>query len=171
MATRYGVDGPGIEFRLGRDFPYRPWGPPRLLYNWYRISVPGVKRPARGIDHPPSSSAEVEERVQLWQYSPSGSVLTWNLPVTFMCVKMIRGITGIRFNTSGFVLLGCGLTLQGGWCPRFWNSVFVASWRVKCPMKEWRWNHVVSKRRASVTQWRSIIYWKNEDLYCTASKA
>jgi hypothetical protein len=32
-------------------------------------SFPGVKRPGRGVDHPPLSSAEVEERVKLY-YSP-----------------------------------------------------------------------------------------------------
>ena len=33
--------------------PDRPWGPPTLLYNGYRVSLPGVKRPGRGVDHPP----------------------------------------------------------------------------------------------------------------------
>jgi len=32
----------------------------------------GVKRPGRGIDHPPPSRAEVKERVELYLYSPSG---------------------------------------------------------------------------------------------------
>jgi hypothetical protein len=35
-------------------------------------SFPGVKRPGRGVDHPPTSSAEVKERVELYLYSPSG---------------------------------------------------------------------------------------------------
>jgi len=35
-------------------------------------SFPGVKRPGRGIDHPPPSRAEVEGRVELYIYSPSG---------------------------------------------------------------------------------------------------
>jgi len=35
-------------------------------------SFPGVKRPGRGVDHPPQSSAEVNERVELYIYSPSG---------------------------------------------------------------------------------------------------
>jgi hypothetical protein len=43
-----------------------------LLYNGYRISFPGVKRPGRGVDHPPSSTARVKERVELYIYSPSG---------------------------------------------------------------------------------------------------
>jgi len=33
---------------------------------------PGVKRQGRGVDHPPQSSAEVKERVELYLYSPSG---------------------------------------------------------------------------------------------------
>jgi hypothetical protein len=40
IATAYGLDGPGIESWWGEIFctrPDRPWGPPSLLYNWYRI--------------------------------------------------------------------------------------------------------------------------------------
>jgi hypothetical protein len=36
----YGLDGPGIESRWGEIFrprPDRPWGPPSLLYNGYRL--------------------------------------------------------------------------------------------------------------------------------------
>ena len=32
----------------------------------------GVKRPGRGVDHPPQSSAEVVGRVELYLYSLSG---------------------------------------------------------------------------------------------------
>ena len=55
-----------------RNCPDRPWGLPSLLYNEYRVSLPGVKRPGRGVDHPPPSSTEVKERVELYLYSPSG---------------------------------------------------------------------------------------------------
>ena len=55
-----------------RTRPERPWGPYSLLYNGYRVSFPGVKRPGRGVNHPPLSRAEVKERVQLYLYSPSG---------------------------------------------------------------------------------------------------
>jgi hypothetical protein len=44
IATSYGPDGPGIESRWGeifRNCPDRPWGPPNLLYNGYRV-FPGV---------------------------------------------------------------------------------------------------------------------------------
>jgi hypothetical protein len=68
----YGVDGRGVEFRTHPD---RLWGPPSLLHNGYRVSFPGVKRPGRGVQHRPPSSAEVNERVEQCLYSPSGSLL------------------------------------------------------------------------------------------------
>ena len=45
IATRYGLHGPRIESRWGEIFrtcPDRPWGPPSLLYNGYRV-FPGGK--------------------------------------------------------------------------------------------------------------------------------
>jgi hypothetical protein len=35
-------------------------------------SLPGVKRPGRGVKHPPPSIAEVKERVELYLYFSSG---------------------------------------------------------------------------------------------------
>jgi len=35
-------------------------------------SLPGVKRPGRGVGHPPPYSAEVKGRVELYLYSPLG---------------------------------------------------------------------------------------------------
>jgi hypothetical protein len=64
IATRYGLDGPGIESRWGRDFQH---------LSTPALGPTGVKRPGRGVDHPPSSSAEVKERVELYLCSPSGS--------------------------------------------------------------------------------------------------
>jgi hypothetical protein len=61
-----------------------PAPPPRLLYNGYRFSLSGVKRPERGVNHPPPSSAEVKERVDLYIYSlsaPSWPVLGRTLPL------------------------------------------------------------------------------------------
>jgi len=40
-------------------------------------SFPGVKRPGRGVDNSPPSSAEVEGRVELYICSPSGS--SWHV--------------------------------------------------------------------------------------------
>jgi len=36
-------------------------------------SLAGVKRLGRGVDHPPPSSAEVKERVELYLYSSYGT--------------------------------------------------------------------------------------------------
>jgi hypothetical protein len=43
-------------------------------------SFPGVKRPGHGVEHPPQSSAEVKERVELYfsPFGPSWPVLGWN---------------------------------------------------------------------------------------------
>ena len=66
LATSWTVRGSnpcGGETFLTR--PDRLWGPPSLLFKGYR-----VQRPGRGVDHPPPSSAEVKERVELYFYSP-----------------------------------------------------------------------------------------------------
>jgi len=72
IATRYGLDGPGTESRWGgeicRTRPDRPWDPPSLLHNGYRVFT-GVKRPGRDVDQPPPST-EVKERVEIYLYSP-----------------------------------------------------------------------------------------------------
>jgi len=49
-----------------RTPPAWPSVPPSLLYNGYRVSFPGVKRPGRGVEHPPTLSAEVKETVELY---------------------------------------------------------------------------------------------------------
>jgi hypothetical protein len=50
-ATRYGLDGPRIESWWGgeifRTSPDRPWGPPSLLYNGYRVFPGGRATRAR----------------------------------------------------------------------------------------------------------------------------
>ena len=63
----------------GRDFPHPSTlfqGPiqPRML----GVCFPRVKRSGRGVNHPLPCSAEVKERVELYQYPPS--VPSWPLP-------------------------------------------------------------------------------------------
>ena len=66
IATCYRLDGPGIEFRLGRDFPHTPI----LLRNLCRVILGGKAAVAwRGLGHPPPSTTEVKERVELYLYS------------------------------------------------------------------------------------------------------
>jgi len=71
----YGLDGPRNEPRWDGNFRIRPdWPcvPPRLLYNGYRLSFPGVKWPGRGVEHSPPSSVEVKERMELYATPPLG---------------------------------------------------------------------------------------------------
>jgi hypothetical protein len=77
IATCYGLNGPGIESPLGRDFPhlFRLAGDHTRSYLMGTGSFPGVMRQRQGADHQPPSSAEVKERVQVYIYSSSGPVL------------------------------------------------------------------------------------------------
>jgi len=64
VATGYGLDGSGIESRWGEIFRTssdRPWGPPSLLYNGYRVFSGGKERPGRDADSSPPSSAVVKK--------------------------------------------------------------------------------------------------------------
>jgi hypothetical protein len=75
MATRYYLDGLGFESHWRWDFPCRPdwsWGPSNLPHSNKWVSIRGVKRPRRGVNYPPTSRAEVKERVELYIYFPSG---------------------------------------------------------------------------------------------------
>ena len=66
IATGNGLDGPGIEFLWGRDFshPFRQAHPASSTIGTGSF-FSRVKRPRRGADHPPLSSAEVKESVEL----------------------------------------------------------------------------------------------------------
>jgi len=62
----------GVIFRTRPD---RIWGPPIFLHNRHSDSCPGIKRPGRGVDHPPPSIAEVEERIEYTSSGPLWPVL------------------------------------------------------------------------------------------------
>jgi hypothetical protein len=108
-ATRCELDGPGIESRWGRDFQHpsrpalRPTQPPA---QWVPGSFPGVKRPGRGVVHPPTSSAEVKERVELYLYSPSGPswpVLGRPLPLLYIYIYYFFMHSSRTFRSVGYV--------------------------------------------------------------------
>ena len=68
IATRYGLDSPGIESRWGARFSASVQTGSEANPASYTMgtgSFPGVKRPGRGVDHPPPSGAEIKERVEL----------------------------------------------------------------------------------------------------------
>ena len=63
IVTRYGLDGPEIGSRWGRDFPHpsrQALGPIQPPVSKVYIFIPGVKQPGRGIDNPPPSSTELK---------------------------------------------------------------------------------------------------------------
>ena len=71
IATRYLLDGPGIEVRWRKDPPTPPsrlaLGSTQLIYNGYQV-IPGVKRSESGFDH----SAPLAPRFKkVYSYSPS----------------------------------------------------------------------------------------------------
>jgi hypothetical protein len=53
----WGLNSVGGE--IFRACPDRPWGPPSLLYNGYRVVPGGKERPGRDADPSPPSSAVV----------------------------------------------------------------------------------------------------------------
>ena len=67
IATRYGLDSPGIESRWGRDFPQAHPASCTMGTG----SLPAVKRLGRGADHRPPSKCRGHEGVDLYLYSPS----------------------------------------------------------------------------------------------------
>jgi hypothetical protein len=79
IATRYGLDGPGIESRWMGDFPHlsRPaMGPTQPHIKW----VPGLlraKAAGHGVDYPQPFKVDVKERVELYLYSTAGS--SWSV--------------------------------------------------------------------------------------------
>ena len=89
IVTRYGLDGPGIEPRLGARFstPVQTGpGTHPVSYTMRTGSFPGVNWPGRGVGHPHPSSAKVKERIELYIYSTSGP--SWphiwrTLPLTY----------------------------------------------------------------------------------------
>ena len=79
IATRYGLEGLGIESSWGRGFPnlFRPaLGPTQPPVQGVPYLFPRGKMRRRGVNHPlPPYSAEVKETVELYLYLYSSSWL------------------------------------------------------------------------------------------------
>ena len=91
--------GGGELFRIRPD---RPWGPPSLLYNGYRV-FPWCKAAGTWRWPPTPSSAEVQEKLKPYIYSPFGSswpVLGWTSPLIFVTREVRKSKNKIRI-TSG----------------------------------------------------------------------
>ena len=91
IATRYGLDGPGIVSQLGSYS-----APVQTCPEAYPVSCtmgtgsfPGVKRPGRGADHPPPSKRRDHERVGRYLYSPSRPQRRLGIGKTFTFTEQI----------------------------------------------------------------------------------
>jgi len=78
-----GIDTPyrldGFESQWGARFSAPIQNDPDAhpaSYTMGNGSFPGVKLPGRGLDYPPTSSAEVKEKVEKYFYLPSESLWT-----------------------------------------------------------------------------------------------
>jgi hypothetical protein len=107
IATRHGQEGPGIEFRWGRDFlqPSRlSLGPTQPPIQWVPALFPRAKAVGAWPWLPIPSSAEVKERVELHLYStsvPSWHVLWLPLPLiiapTYFGLSVFMHSLNIRY--------------------------------------------------------------------------
>ena len=64
ISTGYGLEGPGIKSRCGRDFPHlsrSALGPTQSPVQWYRVFPGGKERVERDADPSPPSSAMVKK--------------------------------------------------------------------------------------------------------------
>ena len=102
----------------GRDFSHpsrRPWGPPSLLYNGYRV-FPGDKTAGAWRWPPTPYNAEVKERVEPYLYCPSGLswlVIGWALPLPYCFITSIRHTTFTSVRDCLFNIFAATLHIVG----------------------------------------------------------
>jgi len=128
IATDYGLDGPGIESRWGRDFPHlsrptlRPTQPP---VQW----VPGLsqgskERPGRETDPSPLIVPLSGKSRALYLYSPYGSyglyrasvpVQGCTLPYLYWNKSMKRSFSIVQHRRLSYILH------EGVYIDRYWG--------------------------------------------------
>ena len=128
-ATCYGLDGLGIESRSRRDFPHpfrEALGPTQPPVQWapglFRRGG-GLKRPGRGVDHPPQSSTKVKEIIQLYFYSTCGP--SWPVANFYTWRKNKCFLSHLQKSVQEFSLYLSDLS-----CPvRRWVRLFLSHWQ------------------------------------------
>jgi len=102
IATELRAGRSGIESRWGTRFstrPDRPWGPPSLLYNGFRVFPGGKVRPGRAADHSRLSSEAVVEE---WSYTSTHS-LSHTGPVTGSLYLYVFMYTHVRSSSESLM--------------------------------------------------------------------
>ena len=75
IATRYGLDGPGIESRWRRDFPHPSGTAPGTHTASCKMgtgSPPEVNRPERGVNYPPQIVPRLKKEYRYTCIPPLG---------------------------------------------------------------------------------------------------
>jgi len=77
-----------LAARISTPFQTCPGAHP-ASYTVDTRSFQGLKRPGRGVDHPPASSSEVKERLDIYRYPLWGFVVCSGVTFTFTFYKYI----------------------------------------------------------------------------------
>ena len=91
------------------------WGPPSVPYSGYWI-FPGGKAAVAWHDHPPPSSAEVKESVDLYLYSSSGPL--WPVQGELTTYILTCNFTGKHWHDQKRTWCRCS-----EWRPLHWNPM------------------------------------------------
>ena len=82
--------------------PDRPWGPPILVYNGYRVSCPEVKWPERDVNNPPLCNAKVKERVELERLSLVRSCLQFTFCILSLTQNLLLVLCYQKFSSPSY---------------------------------------------------------------------
>jgi hypothetical protein len=66
------MDSKEIDSQWDRDFPHPPTEALCTTYPLGAVSFQGIKRRGRDVDHPPTSSGEIQRTEDVYTCSPSG---------------------------------------------------------------------------------------------------
>ena len=95
IATRYGLDGPGSNPEIFGTRPDRPWDPPSLLYNGYRV-FPGGKAAGAWRWPPTPIERRGQGGIPLLPIWACVSCYRVNFTITFITSLDVTYLTALR---------------------------------------------------------------------------